>query len=206
MSDSSAHGANLSTFMHHERDTTHRLAAYSDSLFAVIVTIMVLQLKAPEEPAFSSLWPLWPTVISYAVSYLFIAIIWINHHYLMRFVGPPTLGLTWINFVHLFMVSFLPFATAWVARTRLASSPVAFYAGVFVCADIAYNIFERHVLARAEARHVSERVRRVGRRRSLVVLAIFTTAMLVAFVAPRLGFALICAALIPHLRPDLTNR
>jgi uncharacterized membrane protein len=192
--------------MREERDTAHRLAAYSDSVFAVIATIMVLQLKAPEDPAFSALWPLWPTVISYAVSYVFIAIIWINHHYLMRFVGPPTLGLTWINFVHLFMVSFLPFATAWVARTRLAPAPVAFYAGVFLCADIAYNIFERHVLARAGARHVSERVRRVGRRRSLVVLAIFTTAMLVAFVAPRLGFALICAALILHLRPDLTNR
>src|SRR5262245_5002462 len=113
-------------FMCEEGETAHRLAAYSDSLFAVIVTLMVLELKAPEEPAFSALWPLWPTVISYALSYVFIAIIWINHHYLMRFVGPPTLGLTWINFVHLFMVSLVPFATAWVARTRLASSPVAF--------------------------------------------------------------------------------
>jgi uncharacterized membrane protein len=187
-------------------DTAHRLAAYSDAVFAVIVTIMVLELKAPEEPAFSALWPLWPTVSSYAVSYLFIAIIWINHHYLMRLVGTPTLGLIWINFVHLFMVSFLPFATAWVARTRLGSSPVAFYAGLFVCVDIAYNIFEHEVLARAETRHVSERVRRVARRRSLVVLAIFTAAMAVAFVAPRLGFALICCALILHLRPDVTNR
>src|SRR5262245_25155624 len=157
MSDSSAHGANLSTFMHHERDTTHRLAAYSDSLFAVIVTIMVLQLKAPEEPAFSSLWPLWPTVISYAVSYLFIAIIWINHHYLMRFVGAPTLGLTWINFVHLFMVSLLPFATAWIARTRLASPPMVFYAGLFVCIDIAYNVFEREVLPHTDSTQVSPR-------------------------------------------------
>jgi uncharacterized membrane protein len=187
-------------------DTAHRLAAYSDAVFAVIATIMVLQLEAPEKPAFSALWPLWPTVISYAVSYLFIAIIWINHHYLIRFVGPPTLGLIWINFVHLFMVSLLPFATAWVARTRLASAPVAFYAWLFVGADGAYNIFEREVLARAKPTHVSERVRRVARRRSLVVLAIFTTAMLVALMAPRLGFALICAALILHLRPDVTSR
>jgi uncharacterized membrane protein len=150
--------------------------------------------------------PLWPTFISYAVSYVFIAIIWINHHYLMRFVRAPTLGLIWINFVHLFMVSLLPFSTAWVARTRLASSPVAFYAALFVCVDTAYNIFEREVLARAETTHVSERVRRVARRRSLVVLAIFTTAILVAFVPPRLSFALISAALILHVRPDLTNR
>jgi uncharacterized membrane protein len=91
---------------------------YSDAVFAVIVTIMVLELEAPEEPAFSALWPLWPTAISYAVSYVFIAIIWINHHYLMRFVGAPTLRVMWMNFVHLFMVSLLPFATAWVARTR----------------------------------------------------------------------------------------
>ena len=142
--------------MREEKKTAHRLAAYSDAVFAVIVTVMVLELKAPEQAAFSALWPLWPTAISYAVSYLFIAIIWINHHYLMRFVGPPTLGLIWINFVHLFMVSLLPFATAWIARTRLASSPVVFYAGLFVCIDIAYNVFEREVLAR-RGRHASVR-------------------------------------------------
>src|SRR5215831_14343731 len=139
-----------------ESKETARLAAYSDAVFAVIVTIMVLELKAPDQASFSALWPLWPTAISYAVSYLFIAIIWINHDHLMRFVGTPTLGLIWINFVHLFMVSFLPFATAWLARTRLASSPVVFYAGLFVCVDIAYNFFERKVLAGADAQ-VSER-------------------------------------------------
>ena len=107
--------------MREQKATVHRLAAYSDAVFAVIVTVMVLELRAPEQATFSALWPLWPTAISYAVSYLFIAIIWINHHYLMRFVGTPTLGLIWINFVHLFRVSLLPFATAWVARTRLGS-------------------------------------------------------------------------------------
>jgi uncharacterized membrane protein len=60
----------------------------------------------------------------------------------VRFVGPPTLGLIGVNFVHLFMVLFLPFATAWIARTRLASSPVVLYAGLLVCIDIAYNVFE----------------------------------------------------------------
>src|SRR5262249_28409018 len=131
------------------------------------------------------------------------AIIWINHHHLWRFVGPPTLGLIWINFVHLFMVSLLPFATAWIARTKLASSPVVFYAGLFVCIDIAYNIFEWHILARADPMLVSPRMQRMARRRSLVVLASFTIAMLVALMAPRLGFGLICAALILHLRPDV---
>ena len=191
--------------MREEKEKAHRLAAYSDAVFAVIVTIMVLELRAPDQPTFSALWALWPTAISYAVSYLFIAIIWINHHYLMRLVGPPTLRLIWINFVHLFMISLLPFATAWVARTRLASSPVVFYAGLFVCIDIAYNVFERQVFAGAAADQVSERTRRIARRRSLVVLAIFTAAMLIAFVAPRVGFGLICGALILHLRPDVSN-
>jgi uncharacterized membrane protein len=145
---------------------------------------------------------LWPTAISYAVSYLFIAIIWINHHYLWRFVIPPTLGLIWVNFIHLFLVSLLPFATSWIARTRLASSPVVFYAGLFVCIDIAYNVFEREVFARIDPVVVSGRTRRLARRRSLVVLASFTIAMLVAFVAPRLAFGLICCALVLHLRPE----
>jgi uncharacterized membrane protein len=122
----------------------------------------------------------------------------------MRFVGRPTLGLIWINFAHLFLVSFLPFATAWVARTRLASSPVAFYAGLFVCIDIAYNVFEREVLAQADTTQVSAHMRRIARRRSLVVLATFAIAMLVALIAPRLSFGLICLALILHLRPDVS--
>jgi uncharacterized membrane protein len=88
----------------------------------VIVTVMVLELKAPDEPAFSALWPLWPTAISYGVSYLFLTIIWTNHRYLLRFVGPPSLRFIWINFVHLFLVSFLSFATAWL-RARGSPRP-----------------------------------------------------------------------------------
>jgi len=181
--------------------TADRVAFFSDAIIAVVMTVMVLEFKAPDQPAFSALLPLWPTVISYAVSYLFIAIIWINHHYLMSLVGPPTLRLIWINFAHLFMVSFLPFATAWIARTQLASAPMVFYAALFVCVDIAYNVFEREVLARADATQVPNRTRRMARRRSLAVLAIFATSTLVAFVAPRFAFALICSALLLHLRP-----
>lgn len=188
-----------------ERATADRLSTFSDAVFAVIVTIMVLELRAPEQAAYSALWPLWPTVISYAVSYLFIAIIWINHHHLMRFVGSPTLRLIWINFGHLFLVSFLPFATAWVARTRLSSPSVVLYAALFVGVDVAYNVFERHVLTRADRRLVSDRTRRVARRRSLGVLMGFTIATLVAMVAPRLAFGLICGSLLLHVRPDISG-
>lgn len=188
--------------MPEKKEPADRLAAYSDAVFAVIVTVMVLELKAPERTGFADLLPLWPTAISYAVSYLFIAIIWINHHYPMRFVAAPTLGLIWINFIHLFTVSLLPFATSWIARTQLASSPMVFYAGLFVCIDIAYNIFEHQVLMNSDSTQVSPRTRHIARRRSIIVLASFTAAMLVAFVAPRIAFALICCALILHLRPD----
>lgn len=191
--------------MREEKITADRLAAYSDAVFAVIVTIMVLELKAPDEPAFSALWSLWPTAVSYGVSYFFIAIIWINHHHLWRFVGAPSLKLMWINFIHLFMVSLLPFATSWIARTHLASHPMMFYAGLFVAIDIAYNLFEHQVLATADAAGVSTRMRRIARRRSLTVLAAFTAATLVSSAAPWTGFALICLALVLHVRPDLSG-
>jgi uncharacterized membrane protein len=195
--------------MPEETITADRLISFSDGVFAVIVTVMVLELKAPDQPALWALWRLWPTAISYAVSYLFIAIIWINDRHLMWFVGRLTPGLIWINFAHLFLTSFLPFATAWIARTQLASSPVVLYAGLFVCIDVAYNVFEHQVLARADTSWVSAGMRRMARKRSLFVLAGFTTAMLAALVAPRIGFGLICAALILHLRPEapgFTNR
>lgn len=191
--------------MRESKVTAERLTAFSDAVFAVIVTIMVLELKAPEQAAFSELWPLWPMAVSYAVSYLFIVIIWINHHHLMRFAGPPTLGFIWVNFIHLFLVSLLPFATAWVARTELASAPVVFYAGLFVCIDIAYNVFENQVLSGADADEVPARMRRAARSRSLVALGGFIIAMLVAIVAPRIGFALVCASLMLHLRPDASG-
>src|ERR1700758_2582191 len=129
-----------------QRGTTERLAVFSDGVFAVIITIMVLDLKPPEHPTFAALLPLWPTALSYAVSYQFIAIVWLNHHYLLRFTDSPTPRLIWINFAHLFAVSLIPFSTAWVARTRLAAVPVFAYAAVFVLVELAYLQFEHHAL------------------------------------------------------------
>jgi uncharacterized membrane protein len=188
--------------MHEEKTLADRLGTFSDAVIAVIITIMVLELKPPEEPTFSALLPLWPTAISYAVSYLFIAIIWLNHHHLLRFVSHVTPALIWVNFAHLFAVSLVPFATAWIARTQLASAPVATYAGIFVCVNIAYRVFERQALAQADTTQISERARRMARRRSLATLLIFVAAMLCALAAPRIGFALICCALLPYLTPQ----
>src|SRR5260370_20567557 len=129
--------------MHEQKTTPDRLGAFSDAVLAVIITIMVLELKAPEEATFPALLPLWPTAISYAVSYLFIAIIWLNHHHLLRFVSDTTPALIWVNFAHLFGVSLVPFATAWIARTQLASVPVAVYTPTFLCVNMAYPVFAR---------------------------------------------------------------
>jgi uncharacterized membrane protein len=186
-----------------ERKTTpERLGAFSDAVIAVIITIMVLELKAPDEATFSALLPLWPTAVSYAMSYLFIAIIWLNHHHLLRFVDHTTPALIWVNFAHLFGVSLVPFATAWVARSQLASAPVAVYAAVFVCVNIAYLVFERQVLNQADTMQIPERARHMAKRRSFVTLAIFASAMLVSLYAPRAGFALICCSLFPYLTPE----
>jgi uncharacterized membrane protein len=186
-----------------ERKTTpERLGAFSDAVVAVIITIMVLELHPPREATFAALLPLWPTAISYAVSYLFVAIIWLNHHHLLRFVSHTTPSLIWVNFAHLFGVSLVPFATAWIARTQLAAAPVAVYAAIFICINIAYLVFVRQVLAQADIRDFPGRARRFAKRRSLTTLSIFAIALAVAVFAPRIGFALICCSLLPYLMPE----
>jgi uncharacterized membrane protein len=184
-------------------DGPDRLATFSDAVIAVIITIMVLELKGPEHASFTALFDLWPTALSYAVSYLFIAIIWINHHHLMRFVRRPTIRLIWLNFLHLFLVSLVPFATQWAARTRLGSAAVVVWAVVFVCVDLAYLAFERAVLAQADCSRVPEQAKRVARLRSVATLAIFATASVAAFFSPISGVVLICLALSFFVRPEV---
>ena len=87
------------------RATPERLSAFSDAVFAVLITVLVLELRPPEFPTFKALLLLWPTWLSYAVSYLFIAIVWTNHHYLMRYATEATPRLLWFNFAHLFSMS-----------------------------------------------------------------------------------------------------
>ena len=185
------------------RASAERLSSFSDGVFAVVITIMVLELKPPEHPTFAALLPLWPTALSYVVSYYFIAIVWLNHHHLFRFFPHVTPRLIWINFVHLFMVSLVPFSTAWVADTKLAAVPVLVYAAVFVLVNLAYIPFEWHALASASVEEISTRTRRFAKARSSVTLGTFTVAMLVSLKSPSLGFGLICCALLVYLQPEL---
>lgn len=182
--------------------TTDRLGSFSDGVFAVIITIMVLELKPPEHPTFGALLALWPTALSYVVSYYFIAIVWLNHHHLFRFFLHVTPRLIWINFAHLFMVSLVPFSTAWVADTKLAAVPVFVYAAVFVFVNLAYIPFEWYALAFAPNEEISARTRRLAKTRSSVTLGIFIVSMLVSLKSPSLSFGLICCALLVYLRPE----
>ena len=179
-----------------------RLGNFSDAVIAVIITVMVLELKPPEGAGVADLLPLWPTAISYVVSYLFIAIIWVNHHHLLHFVRRPTPHLIWLNFVHLFAVSLVPFATAWVAQSRLAPAPVAAYAALFLAVDLAYLAFERAVLEQADHTLMPESARKRARRRTLLAVTVFAAGAIVAPFMPMMGFGIVCCALLLYLSPE----
>jgi uncharacterized membrane protein len=168
----------------------------------VIITIMVLDLRPPTQPTLAALLPLWPAALSYAVSYLFIAIVWVNHHHLLRFAEHATPRLIWVNFAHLFMVSLVPFSTAWVADTRLAAIPVSVYAAVFVLVNLAYCAFVWEALGQAEVEEVSARMRRITLTRSFLMCGMCVIAMLVALKFPFWSFGLVCCVLLFYLRPE----
>ena len=186
--------------------TPERLSAFSDGVFAVLITVLVLELRPPEHPTFAALLGLWPTWLSYAVSYLFIAIVWINHHYLMRFAAEATPRLLWFNFAHLFSMSLLPLSTAWMAVSRLAPQPVAFYAAVFFLVNATYVALIFELVERRPGlerrRRLAPRLRRIMHVRSLATLALFGFAALVALRYPIAGLAICIGCLIMYLRPD----
>ena len=189
--------------MAEKKTTSERLAAFSDAVFAVIITIMVLDLKPPPEHTFRALVPLWPTAVSYVVSYFFIAIIWVNHHHLFGFARTATSRLIWWNFVHLFMISLIPVTTAWMAESRLAAVPVFVYALNFVLVEMAYIAFERIAFSQSTEHDMGPELRRIAKVRSYVALFIFITATAVSLWIPRGGFVLVCCVLLIYFSPRL---
>jgi len=188
--------------MHEQKTTPDRLGAFSDAVLAVIITIMVLELRAPEEATFAALLPLWPTAISYAVSYLFIAIVWTNHHYLMRNATQATPRLLWFNFAHLFSISLLPLATAWMAVSELAPQPVSFYAAVFFLVNITYTGLIWELLDRPPVDEVPSKVHRIVRFRSIATLCLFAAAAIVALKYPLVGLGICICCLMGYLKPE----
>jgi uncharacterized membrane protein len=184
------------------RATPERLSMFSDGVFAVLITVLVLELRPPDRSTFAALLDHWPTWLSYAVSYLFIAIVWVNHHYLMRFASEATPSLLWFNFAHLFSMSLLPFSTAWMAVSELAPQPVAFYAAVFFLVNATYLALIWELIDRAPALEILPKVRRVMHARSLTTLCLFAVATLVALKYPLVGLGICICCLIVYLRPE----
>jgi uncharacterized membrane protein len=184
------------------RAAPDRLSAFSDGVFAVLITVLVLDLRPPELPTFKAFLLLWPTWLSYAVSYLFIAIVWTNHHYLMRYATEATPHLLWFNFAHLFSMSLLPLSTAWMAVSKLAPQPVAFYAAVFFLVNATYVCLIWELIDRSPVVEVSSTVRRIMHFRSVMTLCLFGVAALIALKYPLAGLGICICCLIVYLKPD----
>ena len=182
--------------------TTERLSAFSDGVFAVLITVLVLDLRPPVAPTFRALLPLWPMWLSYAVSYLFIAIVWANHHHLLRYATEVTPRLMWFNFGHLFSVSLLPIATAWMALSELASQSVAFYATVFWFVNFTYILLIWELIEETSDNHKARRISNIMRVRSIITLCVFSCAIVIALKYPPVGLGLCCTCLIVYLKPE----
>ena len=123
-----------------------RLEAFSDGVLAIIITIMVLELRAPESAEMSALVPLLPKFLSYMLSFVFIGIYWNNHHHLFQAVQRVDGRVLWTNLHLLFWLSFIPFVTSWLGQNNFATGPVALYGGVLLAAAFAYTLLTRALL------------------------------------------------------------
>ncbi len=127
--------------------TTNRMEAFSDGVMAIIITIMVLELRAPHEPTVAALRPLAPVFISYVLSFIYLGIYWNNHHHLLHAVDHVNGRILWANLHLLFWLSLVPFATAWMGENHFGSIPLMTYGLVLLAASIAYYILTRALLA-----------------------------------------------------------
>lgn len=123
-----------------------RFEAFSDGVFAIIITIMVLELKVPHGEDFSALTPLLPVFMSYVLSFIYIGIYWNNHHHMLHTVKRVSGGMLWANLHLLFWLSLLPFATGWMGENHLAAMPSALYGVVLLMAAIAYWILQSLII------------------------------------------------------------
>ena len=125
----------------------NRLEAFSDGVLAIIITIMVLELKTPHEASWEALRPLLPVLVSYALSFVFVGIYWGNHHHLFQAVERVNGTVLWLNMHLLFWLSLIPFGTAWMAETHFATLPVFVYGCMLLGAGIAFTLMARCLVA-----------------------------------------------------------
>lgn len=124
-----------------------RLEAFSDGVIAIIITIMVLEMKVPHGADFESLKPLLPIFLSYALSFIYVGIYWNNHHHMVHTVKQVSAGMLWANLHLLFWLSLLPFVTGWMGENHFAALPLALYGVVLFMAAVAYFILQNTIIA-----------------------------------------------------------
>ncbi len=178
-----------------------RLEAFSDGIIAILITIMVLELKVPHQDTLEALRPLLPVILSYILSFIYLAIYWNNHHHLFQVVHHVNGSILWANLHLLFWLSLVPFVTAWTGENHFSALPVACYGLVLLCAAIAYLILTITLIAY----HGKDSTLAIAIGRDFkgkLSIAIYATAILLAFINSFAAFALYVVVAIMWLIPD----
>jgi uncharacterized membrane protein len=178
-----------------------RLEAFSDGVIAILITIMVLELHMPPGGDWSALRTIWPTLLAYVLSFVYLGIYWNNHHHLFQLVEHVTGGMLWANLHLLFWLSLVPFVTNWMGDHPKESLPTALYGIVLVCAGIAFTILVR-VIIRSQGRE-SKLKAAVGRDfKGNISITLYLAAILSTFVEHRIAWVLYATVALIWLVPD----
>jgi uncharacterized membrane protein len=178
-----------------------RLEAFSDGVIAVIITIMVLEMKVPHGIDLPALVPLIPVFLSYVLSYVFVGIYWNNHHHMLHAVQHVTGGVLWANLHLLFWLSFVPFVTGWMSENHFSAVPVALYGVVLLMSGVAYYILARILVA--QHGQDSMLARAFGKdAKGIASMALYAIAITLAFVTPWIACAIYVLVAIMWLIRD----
>ena len=184
-----------------EQIPKNRLEAFSDGVIAILITIMVLELRPPAESSLAALKPILPTFFSYVLSFIYLAIYWNNHHHMLHAAKHINGRIMWANLHLLFWLSLFPFVTAWVGKTHGAARPTALYGAVFLMAAIAYLILQRSIVALQGKDSVLARA--LGSRwKEKISPACYVAAIAFAFITPWISNALYVFVALLWIIPD----
>lgn len=178
-----------------------RLEAFSDGVLAIIITIMVLELRVPHDPSLAALQPLWGVFLSYVLSFVYIGIYWNNHHHMLHTVHKVTGGMLWANLHLLFWLSLVPFVTGWMGENHFAPAPTSIYGVVLLMAAMAYWILER-VIIRAQGPDSLLRKAVGGDWKANVSPILYVIAIVSALAVPSVAGALYALVAIIWIVPD----
>jgi uncharacterized membrane protein len=181
--------------------TTGRLEAFSDGVLAIIITIMVLDLKIPQGNSFESLLPLAPKFLSYVFSFLYVGIYWNNHHHLFQVMQRVSGKVLLSNLLLLFWLSLIPFATAWMGETRFSKNTVTVYCGILLMCALAFAILGKMAIV-SEGKN-SAIARAIGNsRKEVISVGLYTSGVIISFFLPTVALAIVYIVAILWLIPD----